>query len=458
MTHPEPRRGIVLVDGAGRLSWWSADLPLIAETTVSVGRGTAVRVDAADARVVAWVVEPEGDTEALAAAFGDPALATRLRELAAGGEFVGTTPEFELTLTWTRCAVVKSVARWSLRRVHEGALFLDEAAALQRAGDDAGAARLFGLGLPTLTAFAQDCADGYLDGGAATELRDIVSSAALALPGDTEVLTATALLAEVAARDDARWAATLAQWTIESPLFTTPVAATLGEHDDAEPDVFAGSVDPQVVPPRVLAWPGADEPDLHVRYDAAAGTLTITAVLATDPDVAEAHELLAYLAARDTGALLATAPLTVTEDGRVTAQLSSSGTDPDDLVVGVLGAGSDPAELRLRPGDEHLIAADRWLLQAWNLVRGAGLQVYRPAGFVAAGADSVHESQLRDAKTAIDNAIGSLERFLRANDAGNDVVRNKIGNLRRYASSLDAAIDTPRRPLLAELVTTDEDG
>ncbi|WP_280490378.1 hypothetical protein [Nocardia farcinica] len=460
--------GVLTITGDGTASWWSPEPAVVAAVEVSVGRGAVVEVDAAyPDRVLSWVLTPDGDVDALAAAFGDPTLAEHVAAATAGGETVTVTPAPQLVGPWIRRALVAAVQRWALRPVDESALMLDEAASHYRTGNMPAATRLFALASPALMALGQQCLDGQLAGGPAEELREITQAAGQAV-ADTawggNILSLAASLQSQTAIDDDALAAALREWDLEDVSFGGAVHMGADTFEFSGVSVDSAQIDPSTIPPRILDWRGAEEHELFLEYQAAADQVTISATLAIDVDplCLETQQLFAYGADRATGEVVAVAPMQV-RGHRVEAQLACRGYSPSALHIGLYYAGTELDALRLDEVGQLLVTVDRWMLDAWNHQRTALAAIHA----VPADADEtlldaaaqIHEDHLDLASTAADTASTTITDYLEHHpDAPPETVtalevRREV--IQRYLDDLEAisASRSPNMPaLLAEML------
>lgn len=462
--------GTLVVDATGGLSWWSHEVPAVAMVDLAIGEGVSVQVDAASpSSVLAWVCLPGGDVDALGAAMADNGFASRLADLRKKGESFSVEGGPTLADTWSRRALVSAVSRWSLRSLHEGALILDEAASEYRAGNEPAAARLFTLGASSLLALGEDCAEGDVVAGPAIEVVEILRIAGEAVAGSKlgdAALELAARCGEPTSFADDELREILAEWDLAAAE-SQYTAVHYGEGQASDLRIDTGFIDVQAIPPRIIAWEGADVPDLIIEYQSGKDSVLITATLAggVDPFSLEVQQLLAYSSDADTGMLAASAPMAV--NGRtLAASLPCSGRDPDEFHFGVFYADTDVRALRTGRAGRLLIEVDRLMVDSWNHQR-AGISALYTVDASSNGtkfddAQRIFRDQIRLAGDLASEAEGRLDRILdsfsETNESDEDptarLIRAKIDAISRYLEQLDVLDSAPRsmHPLLAEML------
>lgn len=449
------QKGILVVHADGAASWWSRLVPAVSAVTVPVGPGAAVQVDAGHPeRVLAWSVEATGDLAALARALGDPDLVDRTRALTsdAGEVYVDDVPL--LTEPWTRRATVAAVDRCTVRPIAEGALLLDWAESAYNTGNLGDAERLFAAAAPTLMTLGEQCVDGLLAGGVAADVTRVAAVAAEALVAhgwgpDIRALSQRLSEGLNMPVDNGNASVLLSDWVTAAAVETH-----LG--GGVPSAVRPAYVDPEVVPQRLLAWTGADHPDLIVEMDSGESTL-VSVLLEASADVRspEAAHMMAYAAESD-GTLVAVAPMHV-ERRSLTAVLTPPARDEITLVFGIYDADIDPMRLRNDATGQVLIEVDRWMRDAFTRHRYAQVLSY------ASSAENLDEARARQrthlgiARTAADNAIELLEsEGLRpgVDQAAAALLMGRRDAIKSYRGTIAAAATTVSswRPLLAEIV------
>ena len=454
-------KGILVVHPDGAASWWSHRVPAVAAVTVTVGHGAAVQVDAAyPQQVLAWSVAAGGDVEALARALDDPELVARVQVLTADTDEVLPDDAPVLATAWQRRATVAAVDQCSVRPVSEGALLLDRAEAAVETGNSEAAEQLFALAAPTLMHLGEQCLDGILVGVVASDVARMAGVAAEALSAhgwgpDIQEL-ARSLADELDATADHGIAA------INDWVASVGVQTHLGE--GAPGTLLATYVDPALVPQRMLAWTGADHPDLMVEIGSDETALvSVYLDAAADVRSPDSMRLLAYAAEPD-GTVAAVAPMYVVGRALV-ATLSFAGRDEATLSFGVYHADVDPARLRTDPLAQVLVEVDRWMLDAFSRHRYARALLYASTAGDDHDAQKRQHTQLGIARTAAENAIELLESYVPSAATDHRAAALLVARrdaIRSYRESLTADQHYPDslRPLLAEVVEPEpvEDG
>ncbi len=467
--------GVLVVDDEAGISWWSPRWHAVARVDLRLGPGVAGVVDAARTdRLLAWAVDPGAAVDPLVAAV-DTALdlAGLLTELRAGGPSVTTMPGLQLTAAGRRYAYIAALDRCLLYPVDRGALLIDEAEAALAMGRRRSAEDLFDHAEYALVDLAERAIDGGLPGLLVGRLRDALQHAARL--GVAE--EATELAGEIpdpATLADSDLAGTLAAWldAEQSPTISGP--AVLGALDDEMPELTAdGYLDIAAVPPRILAWNGAESPDLRIDHLPDRDRFVISAPLAAgvDPTCREAGELLAWTTDRETGRLVAVAPMTV-RDGAVVGELPAGGRELYEIEAGIAGGGSEPGGVPAGPAWYDLVLADRALFESWNHYRAA-LATVGAVGPDAGAAEIEKAERDRDrrlgyARTAAQGALDTFTGLLadRADDRADSddpIVTRLRGRAAAVAAYLAGLYDPPlpgtEEPALVELlVPAEEDG
>lgn len=458
MTTPQSHdEGVLVVHADGAASWWSRRVAAVAEVAVPVGRNAAVQVDAAHPeRVLAWSVHSGGDVQALARAFGDPELEDRIAFLTTDSDEVYIDQAPILTEPWVRRATVAAVSQCTVRPVSEGVLSLNRADSEYATGNIDAAKRLFAISAPVLLHLGEQCLDRTLGGRVAADVTRLATVAADALQANGWGPELTALSARLATELGAN--RELATTTLADWVPSVAVASRLGAAD-APAAVWSTYIDPRSVPQRLLAWPGADSPDLIIEIDDDR-TVLVSVMLAESVDVRspDINQLMAYAAATD-GQLVAVSPMHVA--GRtLTATLQPTDVEPADLTFGVYHLDRDPARLRADPMGQTLIEADRWMLEAFNQHRFAQAVVYADAGRELDEARKRQKTHLSMARTAADNAIEILENAglsgtIDKQAAAQLLARRTAIAAYRDTFTPDASTHPGWQPLLAEVIAPD---
>lgn len=452
--------GLLSLRENGAAEWVSERVAAVAPVAVQVGEGCSVDVDPAfPAYALSWRAPAGSDGGPLARAFGESAPIEALAELRAGAG-VRILPAPNLIGAWVRYAEVESVARWSMRPLHLGALAADRAVAAHAVGFDGDAGAWFARAADALPELAERGFDGSLSAAATDLVRIAIRTAGRSGAGAEYLYLATDLDDHHVLADDTV-AEALSRWHRVEAVSDT---WTLGGDRDTER--IAGFVDIRLVPPRILAWSGADHPELRVEYTAEGESWHVTTDLAPDVDARcrEARRLLAYAARRMDGALVATAPARL-RDRALVATLPTDGYRAEDLIFGLFDADIDVYDLRTDPLGRCLAEVDRLMVEAWGRHRAATAALVSvppdASETVLRTAQSEHRARLRIIRSMIGGARVRLEQELARTDPagpGNDaaaiLLAARLSALARYLTVLrdGGAVE----PILAELIPPDE--
>lgn len=407
------------------LHWSSGRVAAVAPVDMTVAAGVTVTVDVArPSDVLEFTVHEFGDPSDLIAACD--AGAAQLVNSVARGEEPGSA-SLTLQAVWARKAFVTGVERWQPRPIHEGALILDKAAALQAVGESAAAARLFALGSPVLAALAADCANGLLSELTVLELAGIARHAAEAVAS----LSWGPQIREIADQIEAETGLSeldadiaLLQWSdTERRAFTYDF-----EYDKTAEVPEEAVVDPAAVTPRIIEWAGAEHAELHIVEtadgDEVSAKLTVKLSDFVDEHSYEVGRVSAFVADADGGTLLRTVS-TRLEDGRaLSAELHYSRPDSGRVVYGIFDADKGVGVLRFGHLDSDLITIDRMMLDAWS--------TYRAALVLQARLGEAGEQHLPRANTKIDSLREDTQRL--ASDARSELSRVQSRVARREPS------------------------
>ncbi|MFI6165481.1 hypothetical protein ACIBCN_01725 [Nocardia sp. NPDC051052] len=454
--------GVLSIDATGNASWLTVRQAAVAMVDITVGAGCFVHVDAAhSATVLAWEVDAAADPEPLGFAAGDPALAALVRHLRERGETAEIVRGARLTAQWSRFAEVAAVARWTMRPVDRAALLLDRAVAEAGVGHGAAARNLFTFAEDALIDFGRRCVDGEMS----SAVIDLVRRAAIVagsagFTGEIDSL-ARELGAAGAIADD-RVFAGLAEWNYAVQEAGAVAQSTELGAGTVSLTVGSEMLDIAAVPPRIVAWAGADVPELLIEHDLDTDRIVLTALLSdgVDPDSAEARRLLAYAANKDSGALVATAPTRVA--GRsISANLPARGHDIDDLHCGVFDAKVDVESLRGDPAGRCLAEVDRYTVEAWNWQRAA-LAAWNAvpdnaSAEVWAAARVVFDDCLIDARKAARIALRKLADGVADTAPIELLLRTRSEAVTAFLDELAMVPAAQARPLLSELVPPEPD-
>lgn len=473
----------MVVDELGLVSWWSGRAAAVPAVELRLGPGVTGRVDpAAPHRLLSWIVDSGAAPGPLGAALADPEAAELVALLRGRGESVYILDCPDLTGPWRERARIATVARWTTRPIHHGALLIDEAVAEHAIGGLVAAGRLFRHAEYAFAQFGERCLDGELSSSAVELLRLATPAAATHGLGVAAAQLRAALdgaeIVDTAALLDA-----VRRWSIDADApGAVSMAATLG--GQATSDIDQVPLDPTVLPPRILSWQGVHAPELRVEHHRATDTFRLGAHLApgVDPLCREVGDLLAYAADRATGALLAVTATAV--HGRlVVAELPAQGKSLGTVHFGLFGADVTPAALRADPVGRVLVDVDRAMIEAWNQHRSALV----PLASVPTGAPEAERAQARlrceehlllaesaalDARRAMTDLLADADRE-GSNLFGDSRFPGGAHPEERTPAAMPAArlaaiedyLDTLRRPEIAtdpltltELIPPEEDG
>ncbi|WP_071289064.1 hypothetical protein [Mycolicibacterium llatzerense] len=458
-------KGVLVIHPDGAAAWWSPLPPAVASVHVAVGTGAVVEVDAADpSLVVGWGLQAGGDVQALSGAFDDAQLAAHLRLLADTGQDVFAKSAPALTEAWVRRANVAAVAQCTHRPVHESALLLDQASADHATGRTTLATSLFQMAAPSLLDLGEDCLAGQITGGAATDIARIAGEASQVLSGsgwapDVAEL-ADQLQADIEPFSDTD-AGILALFDQLEAATRDMAAAHMSRTETTDKEYF---IDPAAVPARLLAWAGGATRDLRMTNAAGSNQFVISAKLAASVDErsVELGELLAYAADKNTGELVAVAPMRV-EDRTVTATVIYDGPAAE-LTFGVYHADTDVKTLRLDELGLLLVRVDRRMLDAYQDHRLALAAIHE--GDVISAVDEMEakrDRHLAEAGRAAGEAADLLDDYLDDHDVDSDVevlLQRRRQAITAYGDGLAAGrLSSPpgAEPLLSELLPADLD-
>jgi hypothetical protein len=442
--------GALVVDADGTTSWWLPSVAAVAEVRLPVADGVELAVDAADPTLVlAWAAAPGAEIDSLAGVFVDGSLVDRVRALRAGGEQVVVEDAPILTRPWVRMATVAAVRQCAVLPLNEGALLLDLASATSGVGYAEAAAHVFGLAAPVLMALGEQCLATEIRGGAASQLVEIAQVADAALAG-------TAWADDVHAL-----AARLREEVSEIPDvfafdFAGALVADIWTADGSTPSgvLTPEFVDPGLVPARILSWPGAAKHEVFVELHD--GYVVVTAALAyrVDERTLEANQLLAFAARRDDGALVATAPMTVT-GGTVSAALPVDG-DADGLAFGIFHADSDLDDLRVDRVGRMMVEVDREMADAFVYQRAAVTALHRTSlDDDQSAALRAGKRNTREAKAAAGRALSILSTAFADGGDGDvrELIEARVSVIDRHRANIDDnEVPAGSEPLLAELL------
>ncbi|WP_019931252.1 hypothetical protein [Nocardia sp. BMG111209] len=458
------RLGLLFVGADGTVDWRSGRVAAIAAVRVEVGHGIVVDLDPAfPGEILAWQLSATADIPALVVPVGDPGLAAVVAEARIAGPGERVVPGPQPAAAWARFAEVASVRRWTMRPVHHAGLLIDRAVAAAEVGLMAEAATLFIYAEDALPDLIRRCVEGELPSAVVDLVRAAIRAAQRAGARGTWAASA-AELEDVAVLDDSMIRSTLAEWRRHAAA-VTGLAGTLGE--TGEPTEDSDFLDPLAVPSRIIAWGGANRPELRIRHERDDGVLVLDAPVAAgvDPYCREVGRLLAYAADRADGTLVAVAPMRL--DGSVLiARLPANDRTPEELTFGVLDADTDVAALRTDSVGRCLMAVDRMMIEAWAHQRAATATAYAVSPDAAESdlrtVAAERRSRQRAARTLVAAARKRLEREARsltADDGTAEVLttllRARQEAIGRYADTIETGSGTP---LLTDLIPPEPGG
>lgn len=458
--------GLLIVDASGGISWWSSHVGAVPSVELALGSGVVAAIDPADpGGLLAWAVEPGAGADPVADAVGDRALSGTLGELRDLGETVRTFDCPRLRPPWALRALTAAIVRWTTRRVHKGALLVDEAVAELALGHEADARRGFAYAEYALLELGNRCLDGELPNPAVTAVTRALAVAEQVGLGDAVAAIGRRLAATTPVDDDELSAATAA-WADAAGMREVPIHG-LGS---VAPDIAHGHLDLTVLPPRILAWQSARARELRVAHDRDLDVFRLSAPLAADVDpyCREAQQLLAYCADNRTGALIGVTTAGAAA-GTVVAELPAQGRSVTTANFGLFAADTDLAALRCDPVGRVLIEVDRDMVEAWNYDRAATVTMTAlPAD---AGEAALVPARMRCdelmliARTSASNARGRLADLLAGEPAvdetaawSRDAVTARLAAVDRYREQLlTPVVSTGTTPMLADLIPPDPD-
>ncbi|MFI7000838.1 hypothetical protein [Nocardia sp. NPDC050175] len=460
-----PADGVLFVDGERTASWYSEQVAAIAPVEIVLGDGCVVEIDPAYPEVVlAWRASSDAAVAILAGAVGDPAIAEIVNAARAAGSGQHIVRASVLIDTWASFALVIAATRWTMRPVHQGALLIDRAVAAAAVGRDAAAKTLFIYAEDALLELGRQCVDGELP-AAVTDLVGHAVRVALGLGVAGDAARLADDLDGHSAIDDNLLREFLTRRRQAAATASTDGQSGTLDGEDAVLTMGSDIVDIQAVPPRIIAWHGAERPELVIEHRSDGEVFIVTATLAdgVDPSCREVRGLLAYAAERDTGTLVATAPMRLLGRALI-AKLPAGRWVIADLHFGVLDAGIDLEALRTDPIGRCLAAVDRIMVDAWGHQRAATATLHAvPATADAELLDKAraeHRARLRTARSSAANARKHIERALRGVDPGDQdadalrtLLRHRLEAVIRYPQAMAPGPD----PILTELVPPERD-
>lgn len=385
MTMASRNLGGLAETGGGGLAWWSYRPAAVAPGSVQVADGVAYQVDGGDPeRLLAWSVESVDGLTALAGLLGEGEWTEAARAFAESGERRPTQLVMpQVPPAAARLGLVAAVRRWSVRPIDESLLAVDEALARHAAGRDEQAARLLSRSAPALVAYAHEVLDGDVPRPACDIVEAATTLAADLLPPthpDSEEIR------DLAVQMAARSALADLQLTWTSPL---PDAVRVSRSGRS---VSATTVDLSLVPPRVIAWHGALEPEVISVHLPEQDLLEVTVALAPDTLAGDADVAALTVSLTDAGSGRHWSGAGVRPDasGRgLIARLPLFGRHPDTLVVTLHSPERRPG-MRATVRGRDFAVVERLAVESWNwgrtqqVLRAADL--WRDAGELAAAA------------------------------------------------------------------------
>lgn len=429
--------GTVKVAVDGSVSW-HADTAVALGPIMFQANGVQFVVDAAaPEQIIDLAAVDAAALRSCAQWFVDPTLIEAIAAADDGAHVAGPIAGDAIL----RVATVESVDAIVLSDLDEGVLLVDQAYAATVAGDLGRGAVRFALASAVVDRIVTEIEnDDYL-GPLNSRLLEVVSAAPEGTFLDAERSEYSAIMRARLARTDAFWRS-FADATIADDL-----ALTLGEAQE----VTAQAADLRLLPPRLLAFAGPEVPEVTVV--AGDGELTMSAQLrpAVDLDSAEANELFAVVADKQTGALVAHAPARVVDD-RVQATVSLHGIDPETVRCALVGGEVDLDAVRLDDTGDKLAGIDRQCRFAWSEHRRAGaLLASVSASSAESEIENVGKVAARARKTAEREIRSAAKRATRLGDSAE--LTAYADAVQRLSHRLSEApeVDGPAGPTIAEL-------
>ncbi|MFI7004137.1 hypothetical protein [Nocardia sp. NPDC050175] len=464
--HPEPPAGgLLIVDEFGGISWWSSRLAPVPSVRLTLGPGVVAEIDPTEPDdLLAWAVQPAARPDPVADAVGDPMLSDWLASLRDLGEAVRTFDCPRLRAPWARLALTTAIGRWTTRRIHKGALLLDEAVAEHALGHRTEAEHAFAYAEYALLELGERCVDGTLTSRVTAAVAQALADAEQSGLG-RPVTALRHRLAETTPVEDDDLAAMLAGWADAVAVREVPISGT----GSASPEITYGHLDLTVLAPRILAWQSARDRELRIVHDQDADVFRLSAPLAADVDpyCREAQQLLAYCADNRTGAPLAVTAAQVAT-GSAVADLPARGNSLRTVNFGLFDADTELSALRCDPVGRALVEVDRNMVEAWNHHRAALATLAalpdNPDATAAALAHIRGEELLLVADASASTARGRLADLLdgssgeEAETWPRNTVAARLIAIDRYRSRLPTALEpTGDAPMLVELILPDPD-
>jgi hypothetical protein len=447
------------VAGPPPTTWSSGRVAAVAAVEVTIAPGVTVTVDvAAPSSVLAWAIDDFAESDALAAACeSGTAVATVIDQVRRGESPADAA--LSLRPAWARKALVVGVSQWMPRAIHEGALILDQAAALEASGDSFSAARLVAVGWPVLQALALDGEDGSLSVAAVAELSAAAELAAAAverLDWGPQVRDLSDRVRTTLGISDVDFDLIKEQWRDLLPLDVAAGNLSVATDLSGTEAPVSVPVDPAAVTARILRWIDAHTRELTITQTddgtEVVAELSISLADTVDEGGREIGSISAYAADPDRGVLLSTGRTEL--DGRMLRctlrfPLPASGK----VGYGVFDADYGTSVLRTTALDNDLIWIDRMLIDAWSRSRAA-LAMRAQAD----GAERAADGFLSDAIRLVEDASDRLQMTIRtATLSATDRVESLTARAAAIESYLDflasgGASTASGELLLAELV------
>ncbi|TFV88056.1 hypothetical protein E4P40_10525 [Blastococcus sp. CT_GayMR20] len=355
--------GLVETEGGG-IAWWSYRPPAVAPGAVRVADGIAFQVDGGDPqRLVAWSAASPGQVAALVPFLGPGEWTGEVEAFVQSGDrsprrlVMPTVPDGA-----ARLGLVAAVRRWFVRPIDETLLSIDEALAWHAAGHDAEAARLLSRSTSVLVSYGDQVLDGLLPGPVCDLVGTATSLAADLLPsGHPDRAEVREMAVQMSAR------AALADLQV---AWTNVLPDSAGAMRSGRA-VSATAVDLSLVPPRVLAWRSAREPEILSVHLQEQDLLEVTVPLAqgvrtTDGDV---RDLTVSVTDPRTGRQWSAAGVQPDASDRgLVARVPLFGRGPDSLVVTLHSPERDPGQRGTSRGQD-LAMAERLVVESWSWQR-----------------------------------------------------------------------------------------
>jgi hypothetical protein len=364
-----------------------------------------------------------------------------------------TLHHWPLRPEWSRVVVVEAVRQRMPYPIEEHALTVDRALAWIGVGDDDTGSELLSYASDWLYETAGRVVAGELSAAVSSELLRAVEAAARLLSRDKAARFADLL---ITAQERSIPASVGGVNAALQRLVRVPT--TLGDQALPAWTLLTGAVDPVLVPPRVVVWHGAKEPELSGIHTSDADAVTVTANLAAGIHATdhEARELVAWSAPRDGEFVWSSVRLNpVAHQHAITGELRLHSRSPSELVFGI--ASSDRLEdIRADPIGLLRTQVDRLLVDAWavNRLAGAGAVLTPGRSRVQLRWSRLHAAHLVETADQIQRSI--IAALAESNQIRSvEVAARRLDRIVDYRQDLRESANWQRpanRPLLSELL------